>query len=595
MVESRVYRTVFLITIISLFAFSIATFMVGIWDPDFWWHLATGKWMIEHGKLQESDPFSFATIPKDPYLPIDRVKFILTQSWLAEIIMYKVYYFAGFSGISIMRALLMTLTLFILYLLLRFYKMELSVIVITMLCAYLIFSPFTNERPQQFSNLFAVLLLYLLERARVERLKFAIFIIPLMVLWSNLHGGYIYGGVIIWIYIITGWVNLFIKRQDGSERKRHLKLTIILILSFISSFANPNLFYAYVNTVIPQVSNVGKYIQEYKPAYEDFKDNIPFFFVLSVTTILMVFNWRRIDINDLVIFIVNAGISLMSIRYMVFFAFYGSFVLGRYLDHTVRSLNISKRRYGGPVSIITTICVFILYVVFIANISISGMLRTSVNYSQYPRGATEFIRDVLPPKRLFNPYTWGGFLIWHLYPKFQVFIDGRNLNPEIFFQNMEVMRTESIDTYFGLPKWEAILEGYNIDYVLVGPLKKYSHGLRLTEKLVNSEKWELVFADKDALVFIRNKAEFQDIINRYSIPKEFAYGTVASQALENANTANDDKTRVESYLIATDSFVRLKKLDSAKYALRKAFDIDPDNINVKSWIEALGLKEEFER
>jgi len=590
----KIYNTGFKIFIAALFIFSISTLTVSIWDPDFWWHLATGKWMVDHGRLQESDPFSFATIPKDPYFPVERVRFILTQSWLAEIIMYKVYSVGGFAGISIMRSLLMTISLFILYLLLRFHKMEPWVIALTMSCAYLIFALFTNERPQQFSNLLAALLLYILEISRHRRLKYAVLLIPMMALWSNLHGGYIYGGVIIWIYIISGWISIFIRGDEIQQKKRHLKLTLILILAFISSFANPNLFQAYVNTAVPQLTNVSRYIQEYKPAYSSFKDHLVLFFVVSVTPILMAINRRRVDITELSLFAFNAVISIMSIRYIVFFAFYGSFVFGRYLDYTARSLITNRKGFFGTVAIITTVCLFTVYVVFVANLNPSGILKTSVNYSEYPRGATAFIRDTLPPKRLFNPYTWGGFLIWHLYPRFQVFIDGRNLNPEIFFQSMEVMRADSSETYFGLPKWKAILEGYNIDYVIVGPLKKYSHGVRLVEGLVNSDDWELVFVDNDALVFIRNKEEFRNIIDRYSVPKEFAYGTVASQALENANYSND-KEKVESYLIATDAFVRLKKVESARYALKKAYEISPDNINVKAWIEALGMESEIKR
>ncbi len=593
MVESKIYKTVFLISLIALFIFSMASFMIKIWDPDFWWHLAAGKWMVEHGRLHESDPFSFATIPKDPYFPLDRVKFILNQSWLSEIIMYKVYSIWGFAGISIMRSLLMTLSLFILYLLLRHYRMEPAVIVITMVCACLIFGPFTNERPQQFSNLFAVLLLYILERARSERLRFAILLIPLMVLWSNLHGGHIYGGVIIWIYIISGWISLFIRRQDALQKNRHLKLSLILVLSFFSSFANPNLFYAYLNPAVPQLAKIAKYIQEYKPAYSAFRDQLVFFFVASVIPVLMIFNRKRLDPIDLTLFIFNAGISMMSIRYIVFFAFYGSFLFGRYLDYTVKSLNLNKKRYLGTVAILIMICLFIFYVAFIVNLNTKAMFRTSVNYTEYPPGATGFIKDVLPSRRIFNPYTWGGFLIWHLYPKFQVFIDGRNLNPEIFLQYTEVTNAESGDTYFGLPKWEAILEGYSIDYILVGPLKEYSRAMRLTEELVNSDKWELIFSDKDALVFIRNKEEFQDIIDKYSIPKEFAYSTIASQALEGANASKSDRGKVDYYLIATDAFVRLKKMESAEYTIKKAFDIAPENINVKAWIEALGLKEKF--
>jgi hypothetical protein len=593
--RSGIYKAVYIIAILSLFFFFFGTFMVRIWSPDFWWHLATGKWIVEHSRLLDHDPFSFATLQKDPYFPIDRVRFILTQSWLSQIIIYKIYTFLGFAGISIMRALILTLSLFVLFLLLRYYRMEPAVIVIAISGAYLILRLFTNEKPQLFSILFSSLLLYILERARNEGPRFAILSIPLMTLWSNLHGGYIYGGVIIWIYIISGWLGHLIKKEDSSQRKRHIRFTIILILSFLASFANPNKFYAYVNVLIPKYMVVSQFIQEHRPTYTAYRENIVFFIILSLSSCLLIINRKKVTLNDLFLFVFNVIISLMSVRYLIFFAIYGSFILGRYLNYTFRSLNIDRKRLFGTATILTTITFFTLYLFVIENINIRAMFRTSISYGLYPYGATEFIKKTLPPRRLFNPYTWGGFLIWHLYPKFQVFTDGRNLNPEIFFQYMEVTKADTSDFYFGLPKWEAILEGYNIDYILIGPFKKYSNALKLNDKLVGSDKWELVYAGKDALVFIRKKDEFRDIIKRYSIPKEFAYSTVAAQALERANRAGAVNEKKNYYLIATDAFVRLNKMESAKYTLRKAFEIAPEDVNVKEWIETLGLEKEFEQ
>ena len=45
---------------------------------------------------------------------------------------------------------------------------------------------------------------------------------------------------------------------------------------------------------------------------------------------------------------------------------------------------------------------------------------------------------------MFNPYVWGGYLIWSLYPDYKVFIDGRGLIPEVFFQEVRVLEASPI-------------------------------------------------------------------------------------------------------------------------------------------------------
>src|SRR3989442_2005026 len=63
-------------------------------DPDTYWHLASGKWMVEHGQLLRSDAFS-STVSGAPYS---------VGEWLGELVIYGAYVLGGWAGIALLPA-----------------------------------------------------------------------------------------------------------------------------------------------------------------------------------------------------------------------------------------------------------------------------------------------------------------------------------------------------------------------------------------------------------------------------------------------------------------------------------------------------------
>jgi hypothetical protein len=62
--------------------------MKPISDPDIWWHLRTGQWILEHGQLPTQDPFATFSAGKTwvPY------------SWLFDVLIYNLYLYWSLSG-----------------------------------------------------------------------------------------------------------------------------------------------------------------------------------------------------------------------------------------------------------------------------------------------------------------------------------------------------------------------------------------------------------------------------------------------------------------------------------------------------------------
>lgn len=612
-----------------LFAFAAGVFMVDVWDPDFWWHLATGKWIVEHGRLPEEDPFSFATLQQDPYTSINRVKFILTQYWLAQITFYKIYSLSGFAGISVFRALLLTLTVVVIALILRRHRVHAVLILPVAAASILLLKASTGERPQLFSFLFAALLLYLLEGIRgadsVQRIadsekqttryplyatryplhvnRYTLYAIPfLMALWSNLHGGYIYGVVIILIYISSGWMNIFVaglrgRRElrtpdSGSELKRHALFTAIGLIAVAATFLNPNTYHGIIDHFRYSPTVYFMNISEMQPTYRFLEEKAGYFGMLVLLAALILVDIarrRRADINHILLFLFNAALSLSAIRFVPFFIISGSFLLGIYLKPLLPLKAFERRKWLEGAALPALSLLIAAFIFFVQGTSMKQLWKTGVTYGSYPYNSAKFLKT-LPPGKVFNPYAWGGYLIWALYPGSKVFIDGRGLNQEVFIQYAEVMQTAGSEKYAGRQKWKAILDGYNIDYLLLAPLMDFASNWSLINAVAGDKDWKLVYSDNASLVYVRNKDEFRDIIDRHSLPSDLAYATTAWQAIEKAKVEKTKKKKVEYYLIAADALTRMNKVKNARLSINKALQLEPENPTAKAYAKALGME-----
>src|SRR2546423_876712 len=78
-------------------------------DTDFWWHLKTGQFILDHPALPVPDPFAYPTAMNPPAYPgEEQVRhFNLTHEWLSQILLYLVYWVGGLPAIVLVRASLL--------------------------------------------------------------------------------------------------------------------------------------------------------------------------------------------------------------------------------------------------------------------------------------------------------------------------------------------------------------------------------------------------------------------------------------------------------------------------------------------------------
>jgi hypothetical protein len=231
------------------------------------------------------------------------------------------------------------------------------------------------------------------------------------------------------------------------------------------------------------------------------------------------FSRRRIDLTDLALTSFFCYMSLWAGRNIALFTLVTAPVLMRYGAEALRTLWEAIRAYDveqglvgelgraqlAPGPQLTALNWFILILVLsLCAIKVYQPLRTEVNLAvqekHLPVEAVRFIRDNNLPGPMFNSYNWGGYLIWHLYPDYPVFIDGRtDLYDDEFIR-------EYVKVTLARPGWREVLDRYEVNFILI------ESDSILAAFLAEGDEWQSVYVDTIATIFLRNTPENQDIL-----------------------------------------------------------------------------------
>ncbi|TQF38094.1 hypothetical protein UNPF46_17335 [Bradyrhizobium sp. UNPF46] len=175
-------------------------------DPDSYSHIEVGRWIIAHGTLPTSDPFSFS-MHGAPWI---------TFEWLSEVIYAAVYAFAGWPGVVAIAAAAIALAfgLFTFFLL---RELSPTLTLLMVIAALVLLAPHMLARPHVLALPLMVTWAAALVRCMDRGGPPPYWALPLLVLWTNLHGS-----VVLALGLIGPAVLEALLREERSEWPRVL-------------------------------------------------------------------------------------------------------------------------------------------------------------------------------------------------------------------------------------------------------------------------------------------------------------------------------------------------------------------------------------
>ncbi len=159
-VAENKYFNYTLLALFAVFLVLFTTFKIS-GDDDVFWHLATGRYIIETGSVPSGDVFGFTTEGQE-WMPFE---------WGWDIITYGLFQIGGYDAISIFRTIIFLLIFGITYFILQRFKVSFNISLLVMgLMAFGIIDRLT-PRPHIMSFLFFILLLLIITDYKYFRHK----------------------------------------------------------------------------------------------------------------------------------------------------------------------------------------------------------------------------------------------------------------------------------------------------------------------------------------------------------------------------------------------------------------------------------------
>ncbi len=494
-------------------------------DPDLFWHLKTGEWIWQNHALPTADPFAFTT----PVPPTNWTLFILTSYWMSQVLYYLLHSSGGFPALIALRFIIAGLLLWIMF---RQNKGDRLIFMSLLALAAVVLRIYPLERPQAFSficfaALFGLLSAFLGPAPAESENRPHWFAIPLlMVVWANLHGGFLSGLLLILAFLALEGIKFLHPGLRPLTREGYRRLLVAGLLGLAGSLCNPNTWHGLLYFAAPPppswLMNIEYQSTLFMVTRLQSHRMIVYWLLLLLTLLGFIARRNKPDLTTITILTGLGLVSFVTCRYVPFF-----------LVAAVPCTAAHLTGWGARKWFVSALAGFALcFGLFFTWKDRAWLLDTgSGNWTDtsMPAAQADFILANDLKGNMYNHWVWGGYLIWRLAPGRKVFVDGRYLDLRVYSM-ASTIDNATRDTDTGTPRWKGIFEKYNILYVVV-PFSTFDgERLPLTDALLKDPEWLPCAETAAAVVFVRDTADNSGIIEKYGLrnrKRELVGGPIA--------------------------------------------------------------------
>jgi hypothetical protein len=490
------------IIFISIFLQLVFNAGILLSDGDTGYHIRAGEFILQARAIPITDIFSL-WIPALSWT---------AHEWLSEVLMAVVHHHAGLMGIVILFSLTVATTYLLLFRMLRADTQDILLSVLLTVVAAITSSIHWLARPHIFSLLLTVIWYGVLNRFQYQG-KNHLFLLPfLMLLWVNMHGGYIFGLILLLVYLLGNLANWYAIDKSGAQDYIYKAKSVAMIFAgcLLASLCNPNgyhiLIFPFALASDPfLMNNVTEFLSP------NFHEPLIFKYLLLATIALFALSRVTLNSIELGLAILTTYMALYSARYIPLYAIITAPILLRLIDRlrhnlSPNAINWLARRSAG-FTLIDRRSIGYLWptgvILVILTLTHMGRLHTAFDDKRFPTRAVEFILAESIPGTMFNNEAFGDYIIYKAWPKYRVFFDGRSdmYGARLGGEYLQIART--------LPGWQDVLQKHQVDWVF------FNTGSMLSSALNINSAWQLIYTDPVASIFVRDKPEYEHLIAKY--------------------------------------------------------------------------------
>ena len=470
-----------------------AAFVGAVQDPDYWWHLRVGEWILANRRLPDHDLFTY-TVASHAWID---------HEYLSEVLIALAHSAGGLALVSIAFGAVTWLGFVYICRTSDVLRRPYVIAGLGIALGVLAGAPIWGPRAQMLTFLFSCVELYWLDGYLRGRSRAVTWLPLLVALWANLHGGFVIAFIFLGAAIAAEAAGFLVHSSEArrlEHRRRLQTLGRTFALCAVALLATPHGLKVYLNPLETLTSPAQRrlIVEWFSP---DFHMLVMLPFLAMVLLLLAGFGLRRPTLYQFLLSAGTLALALESVRHVALFVAASTPVL---IDVWSGAWEDFRRERGWHVSSGSTSPLFrVVTAAALAAILGATGVRIGNNLAQqaretsqqYPVAAADWLAahpDV--GTRMYNQYGWGGYMADRFYPdpNRRVFIFGEaSVMGDSFLQDYQDVQTLRSD-------WRQVLDRYGVDYIV------YNSGEALDNVLRGDPGWHEVYRDKVAVIYVRS-------------------------------------------------------------------------------------------
>jgi hypothetical protein len=471
-------------------------------DGDIFWHLASGREIFQNRHFLMTDPFSYTT-PTIQWIDLH---------WLFQVVTYLIYTLSGYYGLLVFKSAIIALSVFILLSSSRTLK---STIFTSLLFLFYIyqFRYLVPMRPGILTLCYLSFFIFFLENLTNDfNVKYLLPLIPLQILWVNTQGLFMIGPAIFFLYMVgivtdsvicTGSFRLSISSIMKTKNIYLMIITFLLLClsGLITPYGLKGFLFPFrlFKQITPGEENLySNLIAENTPLLKMIGTDQEFYVILfailfTISLASICIAGKKTRSSHLFLFLIFSFLACMAQRNLILLLFATIPLIKSNIGHFKFKTALPFKQ---PL-LYCSIALISLYFTFVTanHFLMVKSVNNPISPFCHPVKSTEYLKSHTVNGTLFNADRYGGYLLWHLYPSYKVFIDTRlSMRDRSFFSDyIKLLNTPD--------QFDNVLHEHNISAAIIPAY------IPLYQKMVryfyNNPEWALVIADGSEALFIR--------------------------------------------------------------------------------------------
>lgn len=476
---------------IALFLFALAP----VTNYDTFFGLKIGETIVKTGHIPHREIFSWAAQGRE----------WIAYEWLPQTWVYLLYTLGGFKAISVYVAFVLAGFFLLLYLLFsRAFKQDFLISLSLSLFLTLAVAEFFVARPQIVAYLAFVSLLYIIFDYLHNHRNRLWLTIPIMYIWINSHASFIIGPYLLLSFTLIE----FLQGQIKATKTLLVWALISLGITFLPPlFGKP---YLLLYQFSQDLSFISQFIREWNPLATNFIYQYGYAALVSVVLLFGLFrsvishrwnNWFVV----LPLLVVSLA-SFVAIRHIAF----GVVAIGAAFAMFIPTRAPTKK---SRVMIVAASMLMIISLLFGWQKHIAADADWAL-----PKDDIKFLKTHKLNGRMYNDFALGGYLLWALYPQYEVFFDGR---ADIYHTRemrdvFPIMAAKHQDRESFKKAVTTFLSTYNFSYLIIpyesfNPLSFTANTL-MADVLLDDPGWSLIYASDHLQILVAHDGQNDEVL-----------------------------------------------------------------------------------